>query len=1211
MRLAAAVAACLLALAELPALGAALPAAAGAAGRRGVPAGTGATGIAAETAPLIELSYGDDGPAPGEGGYCASRRVATIEVTCAGFDEGRTQIETTGRVRKGADGSVWEGEGDRRRAAVEFGSGGDQSLRVTCTDTAGRTASRSDSFTIDLIDPRIRVEWEGAQQAGAKDGVAYYASGRTATVYVDEENFERSLIDLEGDGAVEWDVADPRKATVAFSGDGEHRLRVTAADLAGRAAVPYDSGAFVVDSTPPEASVSFEDGEPEQGACYASERVALVSIKDVSFDEGFVMITCSCGEDDSKAVTWSDAGNGEHVGRLILGNSASDHRLSVEASDLAGNKARFADGHGGTRDSYVSSEFSVDTVDPAVEIMRDKEPSGAHGGVDYYNEEMTVSVVAVDDHLDPASSRVSAEGALFESDWERDEQDRSRWVKRLVFGEGAERSIHVVAADRAGRTSGDGPGCSYGPFAIDLTPPEVVGARLTCEPAGAYTSGCLFFDGPAALVVDVADGLGLRSVDVVDTEGGCYDQRVLGASGASAGGTAATATIELVEGRELGCDVRVRAVDLAGNERVWSLSPTGTARVVAEREVENLSPAAPGATRPTALLEDSTAPVVRLDGAEEGAFYNAPRTIALTVDELNIPYLLGEDPDQVVLTVTRREAVAAGTSSSSTRSVQDLFVTGPGALTFVDERGGARAYSRYGFSQELSGDGHYIVEARLSDPAGNVGSARIGEFTIDQTPPSVRVAFDNDDARNGKYYRQARCATITVMEHNFDAALVRIDTNGEVGAWSDDGDAHTLQVRFSADGSYRLSVSGQDKAGNAMEPYQADEFVVDTTPPDVAIAGVGDGCAYAGQASPVIEAADEVGLDAEGVSWELTGANGAQPDLSPAREGDASGQTVRLGDIAHTADLDDVYTLSARAVDLAGNEATATVVFSTNRYGSTFRVLGAEAYGENGGYLARAPEVVVEEVNVSGAEASSCGVLVTHGVEVEELRRTEGPEAAGFCVEEEEAASRAQAWEVRLYRVAAGNFSADGRYRVCVRSRDRAGNLNSSLEYYDREEGRVSSAEVEFVLDTADPVIVDVSVSDGDVIGEAVYAGSFSVVDNVGIREAKAFIDGRETSLVPDGYGIYSFRVEAAAHTLRTLEVVATDLAGRTARAEVAGFRVTTDLIELNPALAAIGLTALLAACAGALWAALRGRARRDGPGKRACGRRAQGRAVG
>lgn len=448
--------------------------------------------------------------------------------------------------------------------------------------------------------------------------MAYYASGRTATVYVDEENFERTLVDIEGDGAVEWDGADPRKATVAFPGDGEHRLRVTAADLAGRTAAPYDSGAFAVDSAPPEASVAFEGGEPEQGACYASERVALVSIKDASFDEGLVRITCSCGEDAATAVTWSDMGGGKHVGRIVLGNSASPHRLSIEASDLAGNKARFADGRGGARDAYVSSEFSVDTVDPAVEIVRDKEPSGAHGGVDYYNEEMTVSVVAVDDHLDPASSRVSAEGALSESDWERDEQDRSRWVKRLVFGEGAARSIHVVAVDRAGRTSGDGPGCSYGPFAIDLTPPEVVGARLTSAPAGTYASGCLFFDGPAALVVDIADGLGLRSVDVVDTDGGCYAQRVLGASGASVGDVCATAAIELIEGRELGGDVRVRAVDLAGNERVWSLSPTGTARVVAEREVENLSPAGPGAPRPTALLKDSTAPVVRLDGAEEG-----------------------------------------------------------------------------------------------------------------------------------------------------------------------------------------------------------------------------------------------------------------------------------------------------------------------------------------------------------------------------------------------------------------------------------------------------------------------------------------------------------------------------------------------------------------------------------------------------------------
>lgn len=909
------------------------------------------------------------------------------------------------------------------------------------------------------------------------------------------------------------------------------------------------AGRLVLDRTAPSVEVEFDGDDAQNGRYFPAARTASIIVAEPNFDPGLVDIDTTgtvgawTGDGDTHCVSVSFAEDGEH-------------RLEVAARDLAGNATDVLDG----------GAFVVDTLAPSVEITCDKAPTGSFAGVDYYNEDVTATVSVTDENFDASTSRLRVRGSKSESAWARDESDPRVWTKTVMFGEGEGRSILVDARDLAGNTPEAGEaGTALGPLSIDTAAPEAVCAGIDGTPASNYDQSCYFFNRAASLFVEFSDNIGLESVQVVDGGDGFYNRDLPLAD--DAGKKTARVPLALADGHEIDRDVLVKARDLAGNERCWSISPSGTARVVDEREVENPSVFPPWKIHPDVLLRDTVAPRLLLTGAKEGSFYNTAPVVDLAVDELNMAYLLAHEPDQPVFTVTRQEGDAGRAQSIWTRSVADLAVTGRDELVFTDERGTTRSYDRYGLSETFSEDGHYAIEAQVTDCAKNQGTARLAEFTIDRTAPVVQVDFDNNDVRNGKYYRAARTATVSVTEHNFDADHLRIETTGAVGAWADDGDTHTALVSFASEGVHRLEVSGEDKAGNKMVPYAADEFVIDLTAPTVAITGIEDSCAYSGEVAPRISFGDEANFDRDGVAWLLAGAKNGEVHYGTATVGGERGRETAFDDFERDPGVDDIYTLTARATDLAGNEAEATATFSVNRFGSTFRVVDADAYRQNNGYLTSARDVVVEEVNVSGVASEEHGATVTQGTSVWELERTEEPGETGYAIcEGVSEAEGSRGWALYRYVIGAGNFMGDGRYHVSVRSSDLAENINISSGFYDREANREAAAEVSFILDETDPVICNLSVNDGDVIEADEYEGTFRVVENIGVADVKVFVDGQEAIAKGDEHGNYSFRVKKAAFTDRELEIVATDLAGRTGKAKATGFRVTTNILELHPA---------------------------------------------
>lgn len=1013
-----------------------------------------------------------------------------------------------------------EGIGARYCAEASF----DVAIEVACDDLDLSPTENGMPSGVCVEENGVAADgwsWEAVRSADGKKG-----SGRLVKTFCDE-------------GATEIDVV---------IGKGSDKRSLPA-------------GRLVLDRTAPRIEVEFDGDDAQNGGYFPAARTASITVIEANFDPGLI-------EFDTTGAVGDWAGDGDTHRVAVSFGEDGEHRLRVAARDLAGNAA----------DVFDSGAFVVDTLAPSVEITCDKAPTGSFAGVDYYNEDVTATVSVTDENFDASTSRLRVRGSKSESAWVRDESDPRVWTKAVAFGEGEGRSILVEARDLAGNTPEAGEaGLALGPLSIDTAAPEAVHAGIDGTPASNYDQSCYFFNRAASLFVEFSDNIGLESVQVVDDGDGFYNRDLPLADGV--GKKTARVPLALADGHEIDRDVLVKARDLAGNERCWSISPTGTVRVVDEREVENPSVFPPWKIHPETLLRDTVAPRLLLSGAEEGSFCNVPQVVDLAVDELNMAYLLAHEPDQPILTVTKREGDAGRAQSIWTRSVADLAVTGRDELVFTDERGVARAYDRYGLSETFSEDGHYAIEAQVTDCAKNQGTARLAEFTVDRTAPVVRVDFDNNDARNGKYYRAARTATVSVTEHNFDAALFKIETTGVVGAWVDDGDTHTTVISFASEGTHSLKVSGEDKAGNKMAPYAADEFVIDLTPPTVAISGIEDAHAYNGEVAPRVSFGDEANFDPDGASWVLAGAKNGEVHYEAAAVDGEQGREVAFTDFERVPDADDIYTLTARATDLAGNEAEAEATFSVNRFGSTFRVVDADAYRQNNGYLTCAREVVVEEVNVSGVASEEHGATVTQGTSVRELERTEEPGETGYTIDEGVSeAEGSRGWALYRYVIAAGNFMGDGRYHVSVRSSDLAENVNTSSGFYDRAANGEAAAEVSFILDETDPVICGLSVNDGDVIEAEEYEGTFRVVENIGVADVKVFVDGQEAMAKGDEYGNYSFRVKKAAFTDRELEIVATDLAGRTGGAGAKGFRVTTSILELHPVWAA-GIVVAILAC--------------------------------
>lgn len=273
----------------------------------------------------------------------------------------------------------------------------DIQLGLSLLDNAGHTRkvpkNELPKIHIDATDPKVTVEYDNNDFQNEK----YYKEDRTATVTVEERNFDPGDVNFELTGPrpsiSDWrhiagsgchGGSDPSNTghtdsckwvcEVYFHEDGDYTFGFSCKDLAGNEGSYGQVDDFVIDKTMPEMKVEYDNHDVQNDFYYNAPRRATITITEHNFDAGDVQITMTA-KDDGRTRTvpavsgWSAAGD-VHRATIDFDYDA-EFTFDIAYEDLAGNEA----------EDYTEDHFVVDLTVPELEIFDIIDRSANNGEV--------------------------------------------------------------------------------------------------------------------------------------------------------------------------------------------------------------------------------------------------------------------------------------------------------------------------------------------------------------------------------------------------------------------------------------------------------------------------------------------------------------------------------------------------------------------------------------------------------------------------------------------------------------------------------------------------------------------------------------------------------------------------------------------------------------------------------------------------------------
>lgn len=399
--------------------------------------------MADTTAPTISTSW--DTSAASNGKYYNSNRTLTITINAPFFNYVQQMMPEYAVATITKNGSDWETvkpgnftriEGtDTWVKTVTFTEDGDYEVKnVNVQDVVGRGADADgDTFTIDKTAPKLNVSWNTEAAQNGK----YYNAARTATITVEEHNFDPNLFKIEapvsagnGDEATPAQIGgwssngDTHTATVTFPGQGVYTLSVSGEDLASNKSESYTSPEFVIDTIKPKIDIQ----NVVNRTAYAGEVAPTAAVHDTNLADGTSIevskISYPLSKDDPNpyaGAAINTSATDKSVSYLNPAKTKGNdgvYTLTVQAIDLAGNTEseavtwsvnRFgstyviSDNTGKMLDQYLKSSKTTDVkvteINPSglddnktsVELTRDTKNTTLKSGDNYTTDANTAS----------------------------------------------------------------------------------------------------------------------------------------------------------------------------------------------------------------------------------------------------------------------------------------------------------------------------------------------------------------------------------------------------------------------------------------------------------------------------------------------------------------------------------------------------------------------------------------------------------------------------------------------------------------------------------------------------------------------------------------------------------------------------------------------------------------------------------------------------
>ncbi|MDR1441813.1 MAG: hypothetical protein LBJ02_05415 [Bifidobacteriaceae bacterium] len=500
-------------------------------------------------------------------------------------------------------------------------------------------------------------------------------------------------------------------------------------------------------------------------------------------------------------------------------------------------------------------------------------------------------------------------------------------------------------------------------------------------------------------------------------------------------------------------------------------------------------------------------------------------------------------------------------------------------------------------------DADYLAAAEsvaVTDRAGNslAPVLRLPDWTLDKTTPTIAISYDNNAASGGNFYGQARTATLTVQEHNFQASrIVLTDTSAladgfqgvvsgfswELGAWRSAGDTHTASLRFASDGKFAFAATVADKAGNTGAPLARQEFYIDLTKPEIEILQVpsgdllADGTAIVSGESvaPVVVVTDNINLgesDHSEISLELNAVDSRSRELAePVLARVAQGSSFSFAELAALRASDGIYNLQVKATDNAGQEQTQDVTFMINRFGSVYLFDSATQDIVTAANPVQEPsDIEITEFNVNPLLEREVKVI-RNGQDTSILKESDFTVTTG----------EEHGWNKAVYAMPASLFDEEGSYEVRLWTKDEVGNVSQNdVPRQDAEDsGKIEctaaqwatliedcaeGAAVDFRIDKNAPAIAVAGLEEGGEYRVKSLPVRFEVTDffedNIDLVDVK--VGGK--SLNPKQLDDSEWEVTVPnAFTPQSVVFTARDKSGRESVREIGDVLVTSNKIAI------------------------------------------------
>lgn len=527
---------------------------------------------------------------------------------------------------------------------------------------------------------------------------------------------------------------------------------------------------------------------------------------------------------------------------------------------------------------------------------------------------------------------------------------------------------------------------------------------------------------------------------------------------------------------------------------------------------------------------DATAPMIEAEfkdtvslgnNDEHGKYYNIKRTVTISVTDEG--FTGTEDltnAEKITCASGGAEALreeawtwteghweckySYGVASGAARDGDDYKLTvsvtdNAGNTSRTDENG---LYYINGSETAKSEISHYTGDGQANN-----------QFTIDQTKPVVSVVFDNNSARNEKYFSAGRTATITVTEHNFnpEKSVDMTAENATAGAdakegWTQNGDVWTKTVTFDPqDAVCKFSIDVTDLAGNKCPDEDVNygssaaprEFVIDQVNPALEITGT-NASPYADACAPGFTAHDTNMSTEYTMTLTRTVRASRNANVSdrflPRNSVTVTGTDINavFNTITEEAENDGIYILDVTVMDMAGNSTQATSTFTVNRHGSFYIFNEALADVVNAKYVQKADgSYQVTEYNASPLVAESVKIeIYRDGQLVTTLTPAVGAGVIG-----------ASGLYEYTYDLPAEYFAQNGRYKVALSSLDEAKNESDNT--------KLDDALLEFTVDSVAPEITMIKGLEKGIVNAKELTFSAAVMDTYGIASVQILVDGK------------------------------------------------------------------------------------------------------